>query len=203
MRMTDGSLSGWRDPRAWCAVLLLGIATYFEYPFDSFFLHPLLHAFHVHRPPPNTLGEVPYGTQMLVRLLWDLLLWVGVCLCLKQPVTGFPFRSRRGVRLFAAGLATGLLVMLATMLGIWALGAASILPSGQTVAGAVGNASWWLVLDEGHVFNFLPRGPVLLTGGSVGPEGSLLAFVAVLAALALLVVSERPQVAHTRADWGR
>ncbi|GAB2539459.1 CPBP family intramembrane glutamic endopeptidase [Rhodanobacter koreensis] len=41
-------------------------------------------------------------------------------------------------------------------------------------------------LDQGHLFNFLPHGSALLTGGAVGPEGSILAFVAVVAAFLLL-----------------
>ena len=47
-------------------------------------------------------------------------------------------------------------------------------------------------LDEGHLFDFLPHGATLITGGSVGPEGSLLAFLAVLTALLLLTLSTQP-----------
>jgi uncharacterized protein len=41
-------------------------------------------------------------------------------------------------------------------------------------------------LDQGHLFNFVPRGSALLTGGAVGPEGSVLAFLAVAIAFVLL-----------------
>ena len=227
---------------------------------------------------------------MLVRLLWDLLLWAGVCGLLRLSLIGFPLCDRKWLRHLFIGLATGLFVMLATMLGIWALRSASVSPSGQTFSAALGNGSWWLVLDlvgalgeeiinravilttaerflgwrgavvasgimfsgshlhnpgasalwllrlflqgtvlayavyrthsvwwsvgyhtgwnwisaplfgaagsgyldQGHVFDFVPHGSTSITGGSVGPEGSLLAFVAVLTALALLTISTRP-----------
>ncbi|TPG43523.1 CPBP family intramembrane metalloprotease [Sphingomonas koreensis] len=46
-------------------------------------------------------------------------------------------------------------------------------------------------LDQGHLFDFTPTGPTLITGGTVGPEGSIFAFVAVLCALALFVAFTR------------
>ncbi len=45
-------------------------------------------------------------------------------------------------------------------------------------------------LDEGHIFDFLPHGSPWITGGAVGPEGSLLAFAAVLAAFGLLLLTK-------------
>ena len=293
MRVRNRGLSGWRDPWAWCAVLLLVIGTYLEAPFNNLLFRPLAHAFRIRRPPLNTLGQGSYGMQMLIRLLWDLLLWVGVCMLLRRSLTGFPFRDRKWFRFLSLGLATGFFVMLATILGIWGLGSASVSPSGQTFATALDNGSWWLVLDfigalgeeilgravilttaerflgwrgavlvsgimfsglhlrnpgasriwllrlflqgnllayavfrtrslwwsvgyhtgwnwisaplfgaagsgyldEGHVFDFMPHGPTLITGGSVGPEGSLLAFLAVVVALGLLTCSTRP---HSR-----
>lgn len=41
-------------------------------------------------------------------------------------------------------------------------------------------------LDQGHVFDFTPVGPGWITGGAVGPEGSVFAFAAVLTAATLL-----------------
>jgi hypothetical protein len=46
-------------------------------------------------------------------------------------------------------------------------------------------------LDQGHLFDFTPTGSVLITGGTVGPEGSIFAFVAVLCAFILLLASTR------------
>lgn len=43
----------------------------------------------------------------------------------------------------------------------------------------------------GHIFSFAPSGSDLVTGGAVGPEGSLFAFFAVLAALLLLCMTTR------------
>lgn len=123
------------------------IGTYLEQPFEGLLFRPLAHAFHIHRPGPATLGQGSYGTLMLIRLLWDLLLWVGVCFFLKHPVTGFPIRAQRWARLLTTGLAIGALCHADYDTGHLALGSASIAPSGQTIAGALGNGSWWLVLD--------------------------------------------------------
>ena len=147
MRQGNGSPGGWRDPRAWCAVLLLVVGTYYEPTFDVFLYFPLAHAFHVHRHAPNTLGQGSYGTQMLIRLLWDLLLWAGICVLLRQSINGFPFRDRMASRHLLIGLATGLVVMVATLLGIWGLGSASVSFSGQPMATALANGTWWLILD--------------------------------------------------------
>lgn len=49
-------------------------------------------------------------------------------------------------------------------------------------------------LDQGHLFDFTPTGPALITGGKVGPEGSIFAFVAVLCAFVLLLASTRQSV---------
>lgn len=46
-------------------------------------------------------------------------------------------------------------------------------------------------LDHGHLLDFTPTGPAWITGGSVGPEGSVFAFVAVAAACCLLVATTR------------
>ena len=280
---------GWRDLRAWGAGLLLIGAGVLESPFDSFLYPPLAHVLHVHHVAPRTLGERSYGAEMLVRLVWNLLLWAGVCGVLRCSPAGFPLRDQKWYRNLGSGLSIGLLVMLLTMLGIWGVRAANVSFSGQTVGAALGNggiwlaldlvgafgeeilgravvlivserflgwegavlvsglmfsglhlhnpgASWiWLLrlffqgvllayavfrtkslwwstgyhtgwnwisaplfgaagsgyLDEGHVFDFLPHGSTWITGGSVGPEGSLLAFLAVLAAFALLTARRR------------
>lgn len=291
--MSGETTAGWRDLPAWCAVLFLVIARYLELPFESFLYHPLAHLLHVHHSAPRTLGQGSYGTEMLVRLFWDSLLWVGVCALLRRSPRGFPLRDNRSLRFLLVGLLTGLVVMFATMLGIWALGSAKISPSGQGFVAASGNgfswlwldlvgalgeelygravilvvaerllgwkgavlvsglmfsglhlsnpgasrvwllrlflqgmilayavfrtrSLWWSVgyhtgwnwvsaplfgaagsgyLDEGHIFDFMPHGSIWITGGSVGPEGSLLAFIAVLAALGLLMATTSPPLA--------
>ena len=48
-------------------------------------------------------------------------------------------------------------------------------------------------LDQGHIFDFTPTGPNWLTGGTVGPEGSVFAFIAVLCAYGLLAASTTRQ----------
>ena len=42
-------------------------------------------------------------------------------------------------------------------------------------------------LDRGHLLDFTPTGPSWITGGPIGPEGSLLAFVAVACAFGMLL----------------
>lgn len=44
-------------------------------------------------------------------------------------------------------------------------------------------------LDQGHILDFTPTGSKWFTGGEVGPEGSVFAFVAVLVALCLLILA--------------
>ncbi len=51
-------------------------------------------------------------------------------------------------------------------------------------------------LDENHLMDFTPRGSAWITGGSVGPEGSVFAFAAVLAAFGLLALTTIPRL-HT------
>jgi len=50
-------------------------------------------------------------------------------------------------------------------------------------------------LDQGHLLDFIPTGPAWITGGPVGPEGSLFAFVAVLCAYGLLLAMTRKMLA--------
>lgn len=54
-------------------------------------------------------------------------------------------------------------------------------------------------LDEGHLLDLSPSGPDIVTGGPVGPEGSILAFVAVAAALLLLRIAYRQRAAADHA----
>ena len=288
--MAQKALAGWRDKRAWCALVFLVLAGYLASPVESLLYPALAQFLHLHHSAPRTLGQRSYGAEMAIRLVWDGLLWLGVSVLLPQSPKGFPLRDARPLNFLGIGLATGLLVMLLTILGIWALGAAGIAASGQPFAAAVRNGStwlgldfvgalgeellgraailvvaerflgppgavlvsgamfsglhlhnpgasrvwllrlflqgvvlsyavfrtrslWWSVgyhtgwnwisaplfgaagsgyLDEGHILNFVPHGSTLLTGGSVGPEGSLLAFFAVLAALGLLIAATHP-----------
>ncbi len=289
--MIREALPGWRTPRAWYALVFLVLAGYLAFPVESLLYNALAHLLHLHRSAPRTLGQGSYGVEMAIRLLWDGLVWLGICSLLRTPLGGFPFRATRLLHFLAVGLSTGLVVMLLTILGILALHAAGISFSGQSFRAALGNgvswlgldflgalgeemlgraeilvvaerflgpwgavlvsgimfsglhlhnpgasrvwllrlflqgvvlayavfrtrSIWWSVgyhtgwnwisaplfgaagsgyLDEGHVFDFLPHGSVWMTGGSVGPEGSLPAFVAVLAALGLLVATTAPQ----------
>jgi membrane protease YdiL (CAAX protease family) len=56
---------------------------------------------------------------------------------------------------------------------------------GAPLFGAAGSG----YLNQGHLLNFAPVGPDWVTGGAVGPEGSIFAYVAMAAAFGLLVVT--------------
>ncbi|WP_158543426.1 CPBP family intramembrane glutamic endopeptidase [Dyella solisilvae] len=230
-----------------------------------------------------------YAGLMVFRLIWNALLVAAVLVLLGRPCDGFPLRDRAGVRHFAIGLLTGLVVMVFAILSIAGLGDAIISASGESVVSAlfygggwlasdavgalgeelygraaillvaerffgwkaaivisglmfsmvhIGNPGasaiwlvrlgaqgallayavyrtrslWWSVgyhtgwnwasaplfgaagsgyLDEGHLFDFNPHGSTWITGGAVGPEGSLFAFLAVMLALSFLLIATR------------
>lgn len=54
---------------------------------------------------------------------------------------------------------------------------------GAPLFGAAGSG----YLNKGHLLDFVPAGPDWITGGAVGPEGSVFAYLAMLMALALLI----------------
>lgn len=60
---------------------------------------------------------------------------------------------------------------------------------GAPVFGSAGSG----YLNQGHLFDFVPHGPDLVTGGAVGPEGSVFAYLAMAAAFGLLLATTRRQ----------
>ncbi len=99
------------------------------------------------------------------------------------------------IRLAAAGLLLGYSVVRSGSLW-WATGYhAGWNLASAPLFGAAGSG----YIDQGHLFTFLPTGPSWITGGPVGPEGSLFAFAAVgFAAVALLwTVPDREQPSRT------
>ena len=61
---------------------------------------------------------------------------------------------------------------------------------GAPIFGSAGSG----YLNQGHLFDFVPQGSELVTGGAVGPEGSVFAFVAMAAAFGVLVVTNPQRV---------
>jgi membrane protease YdiL (CAAX protease family) len=55
--------------------------------------------------------------------------------------------------------------------------------------------------DRGHLFDFTPAGPGWITGGGVGPEGSIFAFVAVVVALGCLIASTQTSEASRHVSF--
>jgi uncharacterized protein len=294
--MSESRLSHMRAPRIWGALGIVAIAYFLTSPVELSIYHWLFHAIGLRTSSPNTLGRATYGTLMLVRLLLNSGLWIAVCAMLNQSAEAFPISDRQWFQHTLIGLATGLIVMLVTILGIWGLQSAIVTSSGQTLTGSFGNGIGWLLLDfagalgeeiygraivlvvaeaflgwkcamivsgvmfsgfhvsnlgatriwlfrlflqgvvlayavfrtnsvwwsvgyhtgwnwvsaplfgavgsgyfdEGHILNFWPHGSIWITGGSVGPEGSVLAFVAVLAALGLLFITTKPMTPRPR-----
>ena len=87
------------------------------------------------------------------------------------------------LRLVAAGLLLGYSVVRTASLS-WAIGYHAGWNWGSApLFGAAGSG----YLNEGHIFTYSYKGSDLITGGSVGPEGSLFAFFAVLIAAVILV----------------
>ncbi len=141
------SFPGWRDPRAWCAVILIIAANYAWFPVESTFHHALLSVLHLHQSASHTLGQASFGLEMFLRLAWDSLLWFSMCPLLRRAPQGFPITGPRPLRFVCFGLLTGLSVMLAAMLAIWKLGNASVVLSGQSTFSAFRNGLSWLALD--------------------------------------------------------
>jgi hypothetical protein len=89
------------------------------------------------------------------------------------------------IRLFAAGLLLCYSVLRTGSLW-WAIGYhAGWNWMSAPFFGAAGSG----YIDEGHIFSFGPAGPNWVTGGAVGPEGSVFAFLAVLLGAFLLLVT--------------
>ena len=296
--MKKEELEGLRSPRVWAALVILVVAYFLTDLFESTVYHLFAQVLSIHRSTPNTLGLASYGLRMLVRLAWDCCLWFAISLTLGRSPKAFPMTDRRFPLHLLIGLVAGLTVMFATMLGIWAFGAASVTPSGQTLVSSLRNGGSWLLLDllgaageevygravvllvaerffgwkgailvsglmfsglhisnpgaawvwllrlffqgallayavfrtrslwwsvgyhtgwnwisaplfgaagsgyldEGHILNFLPHGSVWITGGAVGPEGSIFAFLAVFAAFGILQMTTNPAQSKKFAD---
>jgi membrane protease YdiL (CAAX protease family) len=92
------------------------------------------------------------------------------------------------VRLGAAGLLLAYSVFRSGSLW-WAIGYhAGWNFASAPLFGAAGSG----YIDQGHIFTFLPSGSNLITGGAVGPEGSVFAFVAVVIATVLFLFTTLP-----------
>jgi uncharacterized protein len=89
------------------------------------------------------------------------------------------------VRLFAASLLLSYSVVRTKALW-WAIGYHAGWNFGSAPTfGAAGSG----YINQGHILTYIPVGSRLMTGGSVGPEGSILAFFAVLIATCALIIT--------------
>jgi CAAX protease family protein len=138
----------------------------------------------------GALGEEIYGRAVILIVVERFLGPRGAILISGVMFSGLHF-SNPGMswiwllRLFCQGMLLAYAVFRTDSLG-WSVGyhtgwnwvSAPLL-------GAVGSG----YMDEGHIFEFHPHGSIWITGGSVGPEGSILAFLAVFTALGILLLT--------------
>ncbi|HEX7781552.1 MAG TPA: CPBP family intramembrane glutamic endopeptidase [Sphingobium sp.] len=273
--------------RPWLALAFFVISYMVFDPIESAIYKPLAHALDLHMIRDGSMGLLPFGVLMIIRLALDLGVVATLLLILNRRVTDFPLAGPAMLRMTLIGVAIGLSVMVSVILSILALGDATvhwtsqppalallhgggwfafdfvgaageelegrvavllvaqpligrrgaILASGILFAGIhLGNPGatdiwllrlffqglllawavyrtgsfWWSTgyhtgwnwasaplfgaagsgyLDAGHLFDFVPTGSEWITGGSVGPEGSVFAFVAMFAALIMLILT--------------
>ena len=138
----------------------------------------------------GALGEELWGRAILLVVAQRLIGWRGAMLISGLTFSGLHLSNHGAtwiwlLRLFLQGVLLAYAVFRTGSLW-WSVGYHT---GWNWVSapffGAVGSG----YLDEGHIFNFYPRGSVWITGGSAGPEGSILAFAGVLAAFGLLLLT--------------
>jgi membrane protease YdiL (CAAX protease family) len=162
----------------------------------------------IHSSPSTPLTHTVYGVAWLLAEILgaagEEVLYRGVLLILVtrlfgmragMAISALAFMAGHGanpgastlwmVRLAAAGLLLAYSVFRSGSLW-WATGYhAGWNFASAPLFGAVGSG----YRDQGSIFNFLPSGNDLITGGPVGPEGSVFAFLAVFIGIGLLLLS--------------
>ncbi len=138
----------------------------------------------------GALGEELWGRAILLVVAQRLIGWRGAMLISGLMFSGLHFSNHGAtwiwlVRLFLQGVLLSYAVFRTGSLW-WSVGYHT---GWNWVSAPFFGAAGSGYLDEGHIFNFYPQGSVWITGGSVGPEGSILAFAAVLGAFGLLLLA--------------
>jgi membrane protease YdiL (CAAX protease family) len=138
----------------------------------------------------GALGEELWGRAIVLVVAQRLLGWRGAMLISGLMFSGLHLSNHGAtwvwlLRLFLQGMLLAYAVFRTGSLW-WSVGYHT---GWNWVSAPFFGAAGSGYLDEGHILNFFSRGSVWITGGSAGPEGSILAFVAVLAALGLLLLT--------------
>ena len=138
----------------------------------------------------GALGEELWGRAIVLVVAQRLLGWRGAMLISGLMFSGLHLNNHGAtwiwlLRLFLQGMLLAYAVFRTGSLW-WSVGYHT---GWNWVSAPFFGAAGSGYLDEGHILNFYPRGSVWITGGSAGPEGSILAFVGVLVALGLLLLT--------------
>jgi membrane protease YdiL (CAAX protease family) len=147
----------------------------------------------------GALGEELAGRVAVILVVQPLIGWRGAILASGLLFIGIHIGNPGAnwfwlLRLFLQGLLLAYAVYLTGSFW-WSVG----YHTGWNVAsaplfGAAGSG----YLAQGHLFDFLPAGSIWITGGTVGPEGSVFAYLAMLAALILLIATTPKDVGFWR-----
>jgi hypothetical protein len=138
----------------------------------------------------GALGEEIYGRAVILIVAERFLGPRGAMLISGVMFSGLHFSNPGAtwvwlLRLFCQGVLLAYAVFRTGSLG-WSVGYHTGWNwVGAPLLGAVGSG----YMDEGHIFDFHMHGSIWITGGSVGPEGSILAFLAVSTALGILLLT--------------
>ena len=140
----------------------------------------------------GALGEELWGRAIVLVVAQRLIGWRGAMLISGLMFSGLHLSNHGAtwvwlLRLFLQGMVLAYAVFRTGSLW-WSVGYHT---GWNWVSAPFFGAAGSGYLDEGHILNFYPRGSVWVTGGSAGPEGSIFAFVAVLAALGLLLLTTK------------
>ena len=138
----------------------------------------------------GALGEEIYGRAIVLILVERLFGWKGAILLSGLMFAGLHITNPGAVwmwlfRLFLQGSLLAYAVFRTRSLW-WSVGYHT---GWNWVSAPLFGAAGSGYIDEGHILNFYPRGSVWITGGAVGPEGSLFALLAVLAAFGILLIA--------------
>ncbi|WP_049789242.1 CPBP family intramembrane glutamic endopeptidase [Granulicella tundricola] len=149
----------------------------------------------------GALGEELYGRAIVLVVAERFLGWRGAVLVSGLMFSGFhldnPGASRIWLfRLFAQGCVLAYATFRSRSIW-WSVGYHT---GWNWISAPLFGAAGSGYLDEGHLFNFAPHGSIWITGGAVGPEGSIFAFVAVFVALGLLFITTSSIKKQKRAD---
>src|SRR5215469_1162480 len=114
----DHSTRSWRQPGAWLALGVIIMAYFLQDPVERATWSPLQRLAELTFSTNGQMSLANYAGLMVFRLIWNALLVAAVLALLGRPYDGFPVRDRAGVRHFAIGLLTGLVVMVFAILSI-------------------------------------------------------------------------------------